>query len=1071
MAEMSNRARVGDAFDLLAQCLKPFVSTHMARTAPRGRDWAEAFASSAKPPSTEYSTDDPLFLLRVIADCWRGTFDRQLPRGCRNLVFTLRDKRNEWAHNRPIQLHDALYTLSGIVTLVEAVDASKAEPIGAMLDDLRLTQFERARDREQAASLNVVEKPRAGLRPWREVIHPHPDVHSADFGVAAFAADLELVRRGEGAAEYADARLFFERSYLTAGLRDLLTLAVKRVSGHGGQPVISCQTNFGGGKTHSLIALYHLLSGISMAELPDDVADLVRDAGVSELPQVNRAVIVGNRFGAGETHPKPDGTEVNTIWGEIAWQLGGADAYDLIADSDRNRTNPGDAIRDALTLCAPCLVLIDEWVAYARELYEKSNLPGGSFDSQFSFAQTLSEAVKGTPGAVFVVSIPASEGSETSDDGAISSLEVGGVGGREALKRLTNVTNRLAETWQPASGDESYEIVRRRLFQPLSDEAMADRDATAEAFGRLYRSQRSDFPAECTEIAYEARVKAAYPIHPEVFDRLYQDWSAIDRFQRTRGVLRLMAATIDSLWRSEDRSPLILPCSIPLGDPRVTNELAGRLPDYWNPVIDSDIDGPNSWSFKIDRDTPHLGALHATRRVGRTIFVGATPNVGAANQGLAVRRVRLGSTFAGDKPGPISDALNRLAAAAPHLYVDRDRYWFDRQQNVTRTARDDAERLLAGDRHEVRDEIVKRIRAERGTNEFPSVHYAPTGGADVADDPLVRLVVLEPDAAHIAKSSQSPALASAREILNFRGASPRQYRNMLVFAAADQRGMDALEQATAEYLAWSGICDRADELNLDAHQRRQATTQRDRSEQAVGLRMAEAYKYALIPRQDEKPQDDQGEDEQGQNDRRDGIEFDVVGLDSDGSVAARVSRKLINDGALAIQFPAVLLRQRLDGVLQSRWTDGHVLVSTLWEDFARYMYLPRLRDQAVMLRTVEGGPVGFAWTTDGFAVAAGVDEATGRYLGLASEGVRPSAVTPTTLVVRPDHALAQLEAEKKSDDDAGSNDGGSGGSEHDDDDDPPGGNPRLRRSPRFAARSSSTPPDRRERSRTSARKS
>ena len=767
--------------------------------------------------------------------------------------------------------------------------------------------------------------------------------------------------------------------------------------------MISCQTNFGGGKTHSLIALYHLLSGISLSELPDDVADLVHDAGVSELPRVNRAVIVGNRFGAGETHPKPGGGEVNTIWGEIAWQLGGADAYALIADSDRNRTNPGDAIRDVLARCAPCLVLIDEWVAYARELYEKPNLPGGSFDSQFSFAQTLSEAVKGTPGAVFVVSIPASEGSETTEEAAASSLEVGGVAGREALKRLTNVTNRLAETWQPASGDESYEIVRRRLFQPLPEDAVASRDATAEAFGRLYRSQRSEFPAECSEIAYEARVKAAYPIHPEVFDRLYQDWSAIDRFQRTRGVLRLMAATIDSLWRSEDRSPLILPCSIPLGDPRVTNELAGRLPDYWHPVIDSDIDGQNSWPSKIDRATPHLGALHATRRVARTIFVGATPNVGAANQGLEVRRIRLGAAFAGDKPGPISDALNRLAAAAPHLYVDRDRYWFDRHQNVTRTARDDAERLLAGERHEVREEIVNRLRVQRGVNEFASVHYAPAGGADVADDPRARLVVLEPDAAHIARSAESRALESAREILNNRGAGPRQYRNMLVFAAADQRGMEALEQAAAEYLAWTGICDRADELNLDAHQSRQARAQRDRAEQAVNLRMAEAYKYALVPRQD---------------DPRGSIEFDIVGLDSDGSVAERVSRKLIDDGALATQFPAVLLRQRLKGVIQSRWADGHVLVSTLWEDFARYVYLPRLRDQAVMLKTVAGGPVGFAWTTDGFGVAAGVDEATGRYLGLASEGVPPSAVTPTSLVVHPDLARAQLEAEKKADGDS-----------------------------------------------------
>jgi len=1019
MAEMSNRARVGDAFDLLAQCLKPFVDKHMARAVGRGQDWADVFAASAKPPITDYSTDDPVFLLRVIADCWRGTFDRQLPRGTRNLVFTLRDKRNEWAHNRQIKLHDALYTLSGIVTLVEAVDASEAEPVRAMLDDLRLTQFERAGGNRQGAALNVVDAPRAGLRPWRELVHPHPDVHSADFGVAAFAADLELVRRGEGAAEYADARLFFERSYLTAGLRDLLTLAVKRVTGQGGQPVISCQTNFGGGKTHSLIALYHLLSGISLTDLPDDVADLVRDAGVAELPDVNRAVIVGNRFGAGETHPKPDGTEVNTIWGEIAWQLGGADAYELVADSDRNRTNPGDAIRDVLTLCSPCLVLIDEWVAYARELYEKPHLPGGSFDSQFSFAQTLSEAVKGTPEAVFVVSIPASEGSGAGDEAEASSLEVGGVAGREALKRLTNVTNRLAETWQPATGDESYEIVRRRLFQPLADEAHADRDATAEAFGRLYRSQRSEYPHECSEIAYEARIKSAYPIHPEVFDRLYQDWSAIDRFQRTRGVLRLMAATIDSLWRSDDRSPLILPCSIPLGDPRVTSELAGRLPDYWHPVIDADVDGQNSSSFKIDRETPHLGSLHATRRVARTIFVGATPNVGAANQGLEVRRIRLGSTFAGDKPGPISDALNRLAATAPHLYVDRDRYWFDRRQNVTRTARDDAERLLAGDRHEVRDEIIKRLRAQRGASEFANVHYAPASGADVADDPRARLVVLEPEAAHIAKSSESPALAAAREILNHRGAGPRQYRNMLVFAAADQRGMESLEQATAEYLAWSGICGRTEELNLDSQQARLATTQCERSEQSVELRMAEAYKYALVPRQDDPARriDEASGDEDdrhGSDDRRDGgIEFDVVALDSDGSVAERASRKLVNDGALATQFPPVLLRQRLNGVLQSRWASGHVPVSTLWDDFARYVYLPRLRDQSVLLKTVEGGPQGFAWTVDGFGVAAGVDDATGRYLGLAAQGIAPSGVTPASLVVHPDRALAQIEAESE----------------------------------------------------------
>src|SRR5205085_2575299 len=163
-------------------------------------------------------------------------------------------------------------------------------------------------------------------------------------------------------------------------------------------------------------------------------------------------------------------------------------------------------------------------------------------------------------------------------------------------------------------------------------------------------------------------IKTAYPIHPEVFDRLYEDWSTVDRFQRTRGVLRLMAAVINSLWESDDRSPLILPCSIPLDDGRVNGELAGKLPDYWAPVI----------------------------------------------------------------------------------YADRDRYWFDRQQNVNRTARDDAARLLSGDKHEVRAEIERRLKSEKGDGDFRRVHVAPPTNGDVADDAMVRLVVIGPDHPHIA---------------------------------------------------------------------------------------------------------------------------------------------------------------------------------------------------------------------------------------------------------------------------------------------------------------------------------
>ena len=735
MAELSNKARVGDAFDLLAQGLEKFVAFHMEKATPGKRDWADVFAASAKPPIAEYSTSDPSFLLRVVAECWKGTFDRQLPRSSKNLIFTLRVKRNEWAHNRAIQPHDAQFTLSGIVTLLEAIDAKEADVVRVSLDELSRTQYEKGLDQETAAVSNILDAPKAGLKSWREIVLPHEDVASGQFSVAEFAADLELVRRGEGSAEYTDPRLFFERTYLTVGLRKLLTLGVERVAGKDGQPVINCQTNFGGGKTHSLIALYHLLSGIDTDVLPEEVQELLRDAGVDELPVVNRAVVVGNRFGAGEAHEKPDGTKVNTIWGEIAWQLGGAEGYAMIEESDRNRTNPGDTIREVLAAFSPCLILIDEWVAYARELYARDDLPGGSFDSQFGFAQAMTEAAKGTPGALFVVSIPASEGQSSPDEDSIaSSLEVGGVAGREALERLTNITSRLAEPWQPASGDESYEIVRRRLFQPIAAGSEADRDATAEAFGELYRSQRSEFPSECSEIAYVERIKTAFPIHPEVFDRLYQEWSTVERFQRTRGVLRMMAATIHSLWESDDKSPLILPCSVPLVDTRVSAELAGKLPEYWQPVIDADIDGPGSRSAQVDREIPHLGALHATRRVARTIFFGATPNVGSANRGLEVERIRLGSTFAGEKPGPIADALTRLGAQAPYLYQDRNRYWFDRQQNVNRTAQDEAAQLLSGAKHEVRAEIERRLKTQRNKGAFVSVHVAPATSDDVADD-------------------------------------------------------------------------------------------------------------------------------------------------------------------------------------------------------------------------------------------------------------------------------------------------------------------------------------------------
>ena len=186
--------------------------------------------------------------------------------------------------------------------------------------------------------------------------------------------------------------------------------------------------------------------------------------------------------------------------------------------------------------------------------------------------------------------------------------------------------------------------MRRRLFEPLTDQAQfVDRDAVARAFADLYRTQHQEFPPECRDADYEKRLKAAYPIHPEIFDRLYTDWSTLVKFQRTRGVLRLMAAVIHSLWEKGDRNPLIMPANIPIDDPRVQFELTRYLSDNWVPVIEKDVDGPNSLPLRIDGEVPNLGKFAACRRVARTIYLGSAPitHSSTSRPGRSARQTRL----------------------------------------------------------------------------------------------------------------------------------------------------------------------------------------------------------------------------------------------------------------------------------------------------------------------------------------------------------------------------------------------------------------------------------------------
>jgi predicted AAA+ superfamily ATPase len=377
----------------------------------------------------------------------------------------------------------------------------------------------------------------------------------------------------------------------------------------------------------------------------------------------------------------------------------------------RTATSPGDVLRELFNDYGPCLILIDEWVAYARQLHDQSDLPAGGFETQFSFAQVLTESAKLAKHCLLVISLPASDTSGIAHAHA-DDIEVGGTRGREALDRLRNVVGRLESSWRPASAEEGFEIVRRRLFQPITDPAhFKDRDVTARAFAELYRTQQAEFPPECRETDYEQRLKAAYPIHPEVFDRLYTDWSTLVKFQRTRGVLRLMAAVIHSLWEKGDRNPLILPANVAIDDARVQSELTRYLSDNWVPVIEKDVDGPSSLPLKLDSELPNLGKFSACRRVARAVYMGSAPTTAAAHKGIEDRRVKLGCVMPGESPAVFGDALRRMAAAATYLYQDGPHYWYSTQPTVTKLAEDRAEQLKR-EPDKVAHELEQRLRKD-----------------------------------------------------------------------------------------------------------------------------------------------------------------------------------------------------------------------------------------------------------------------------------------------------------------------------------------------------------------------
>lgn len=817
------------------------------------------------------------------------------------------------------------------------------------------------------------------MKPWREIAIPHADVLEGKLEQSEFAADLMAVHEGRASETYMDPRAFFQRTFITEGMRLLLTSVARRLSGQGGDPVLQLQTAFGGGKTHTLLAVYHLAKGAHAPQELPGVGSLLDQAGLDHVPVSKIVILDGTHLSPGQARER-EGVTTRTLWGELAWQLGKEEAFSMLRELDANGTSPGkEILQPLLARYGPCVILVDELVAYVRQFEEGKSLPGGTYESNMSFIQALTESVKQVPNAILLASLPESE------------LEAGGKRGAIALKALEKTFGRLQALWKPVATEESFEIVRRRLFEPVKD--IAAQEAVCRAFADAYKQEGAKLPSKTQEARYFDRLLQAYPIHPEIFDRLYEDWSGIEGFQRTRGVLKLVAKVIQRLWKDQNQDAIILPGSLPLYDSQVRNELVYHLSPGWDPVLERDIDGDHAATTELESKEPRFGAVQAARRVARTLFLGTAPASATTNKtvtdGLDRAHILLGCFQPGQSLPLYSDALNKIVEVSHHLHtngektLDTTRFWFDTRASLRREMWD--RKRNVSESHELRPKLVQVVqKLAQSQTLFSGVHvFIPHG--DVPDDSTLRLVLLAPEKFYSKQESRF-AFEEVVDYVRNNGSKPRHKGNRLLFLATDHDTLTRLKDTFLTALAWKSIVEDAENhrLNLDIIHLKQAKRELQTAEDVLPRVAREAFKWLLCPVQH----------------AADGkLAVEAFPLNTSGASLGQELERVCRENELVIEaWSPIHLR---DALKRYYWKENQKTVGalTFWEDSQKYLYLPRLRDRRVLDHAILHG----CKSQDFFGTALGC--CNGKFEGF-SFGSSDIQVDDTLQLIQPETAKA-----------------------------------------------------------------
>jgi hypothetical protein len=991
--------RVQGALYHLRRGLAPFVEARMK--ARHGAQWA-VYASRAAGGDPRGALDD-YALLKTMIDSWNDafgdSFDRRDRYRIRNFVSTALEARNATSHlSLPLQDHEALRYLDAIHEVLRSVKAPGPE----------IAEAKRLYDEQRQSGITVPvgsapitapvlvaespvsDKPGKTLRPWIEVALPHPDVLENRFKQAEFAADLFAVDSGNAEGDYATPRGFFGITFLTDGLKRVLVSALQRLSGQGGDPVIGLQTAFGGGKTHTLLALYHLARHMAEGGEPADLpglAPLVKGIGNTAWPKPRLAAFVGSSKGPDVSLTLKDGPQLRTLWGYLAWRIAGNAGLKLLAEAEAARTNPASELMvEVFRLAGPSVILLDELVMFARQLDD------ARFEAFLSFIQSLTEAAKMAPGVLIVGSL------------IESGPEAGGPRGLEALVRLEKVFGRIQSAWLPASGDETYEIVRRRLFQPLDADGERARDETVKAFADLYRRNQAEFTPEAKEPRYADLLRLSYPIHPELFDRLSRDWSSLEKFQRTRDVLRFMANVVGVLWQEQVRHPLILPARVPVAHERVRTNVLYPLNPHFASVVDSEVDGDGSLPARIETNpSRRISQARAATRAARAVFLCSAPLVGQPNAGLTGQGLRLACAEPGDQLAIFGEALRELSERASYLYEEAGRYWFSTQPTLNRLAEGRARALPE---HEVDEAIIVILRDDAKTRSgFHRVFGAPDDPVAIDEAEVMSLVILGPGTPHAGRGAgKSKATEIVNDTLMRRGSGQRSFRNTLLFAAADEAQLNGAREAMRRALAWESIgADPRQNKGVDLRLQGQMTQAQlaDARDKAKNGRegavraVRSAWSHVLFPVESTEA----------------GRPFDLdhlaITARERSAIPAAVYDKASakGDGITKEVLGGETLATRLAELWPADRT--HLPVAEIAEWFATYVYLPKLRDHVVLESAIRDA---LAKLDPKFAYAEAFDEASRKYAGLLWQKAPIGPMPQPALLVRPEAAVAQLRA-------------------------------------------------------------